>query len=285
MRDAGPPYGRVRFTDETVIFSPARAVRKDGAACPFCPGNESKTRPEVAAVRERGSANDASWRVRAFPNLHPIVEPPHGAHEVIVDDREHGVVVSAESLLVYRDRFAEYEAQPWVGAVTIYKNMGTLGGASIAHPHAQLVALAETPPRLRRLWANAWAHHRDEHECFWCVAAARDPVYENGSFAVATPAVPRFAGELQIIPKRHQPSFAGLSATEATAFIDAFASVQPELGNDYNVLFFSPVRANGNPALHWHATLAPRRNRPAGFELATGLWVVEDEDSAGRILM
>ena len=111
--------------------------------------------------------------------LHPIVEAPHGAHEVIVDDRKHDVVLSSESLQMYRDRFAYYEAQPWVNAV----------------------ALDETPPRLRRLSANAWAHHRGARVCYWCALAHTENVYANGRFVVVRSPVPRFAGEIFVIPK------------------------------------------------------------------------------------
>ena len=156
---------------------------------------------------------------------------------------------------MYRDRFAYYEAQPWVNAV----------------------ALDETPPRLRRLSANAWAHHRGARVCYWCALAHTENVYANGRFVVVRSPVPRFAGR--------NIRDSEVSSDDATAFVDAFSAVQPRLGDDYNALFYSPLRAGVNPALHWHVTLAPRCKRPAGFELSTGLWVAEDEESGRRLVM
>jgi UDPglucose--hexose-1-phosphate uridylyltransferase len=52
--------------------------------CPFCPGNEEETPPEVARVGG-GAPNGPGWMVRAFPNLYPIVD----AHEVVVLSPDH----------------------------------------------------------------------------------------------------------------------------------------------------------------------------------------------------
>ena len=72
-----------------VIVAAGRAARPstfafgadEGAStgeCPFCPGNEAETPPEVARVGG-GAPNGPGWMVRAFPNLYPIVD----AHEVV----------------------------------------------------------------------------------------------------------------------------------------------------------------------------------------------------------
>ena len=221
---------RVPLTDEPVVFVPSRDAAKGGAKCPFCPGNETQTRAEVAAFRDGGDAGDSHWRVRAFANISPIVEAPHGAHEVIVDDRRHDVVISSESLQMYRDRFSYHEQQQSVNAIALFKNVGSVAGASIEHPHAQLVALGETPPRLRRMWANAWAHHRDSHECYWCALLDGEKIYSNGTFSIVRSPVPRFAGEMLVIPKRHQPTFADLSAHDASTSRPALVAEDEDSG-------------------------------------------------------
>jgi len=74
--------------------------------CPFCPGNESHTPPEVLAYRESGSEPDRpGWRLRVISNKYPALKvegtldrAPHGiydqmngigAHEVIIETPEH----------------------------------------------------------------------------------------------------------------------------------------------------------------------------------------------------
>jgi UDPglucose--hexose-1-phosphate uridylyltransferase len=66
------------FTKEWVIIATERAKRPEDLVmhrkaepvpafvetCPFCPGNENKTPPEVMRV----PGNGAAWRVRVIPN-------------------------------------------------------------------------------------------------------------------------------------------------------------------------------------------------------------------------
>ena len=67
--------------------------------------------------------------------------------------------------------------------------------------------------------------------------------------------------------------------------MDAFGVAQHRLGNNYNVLFEVPVRAAEQPAVHWHVSLVPRERRFGGFELASGMWIVQDEESESRLVM
>lgn len=48
----------------------------DPAGDPFAEGNESRTPPEVYAVRPGGGAADGpGWTVRVVPNLYPALDP------------------------------------------------------------------------------------------------------------------------------------------------------------------------------------------------------------------
>ncbi|HUK63029.1 MAG TPA: hypothetical protein VLV15_06845, partial [Dongiaceae bacterium] len=50
-------------------------VPKSTGFCPFCPGNEDKTPPEVYAVRpESTPPNTIGWSVRAIPNKFPALQ-------------------------------------------------------------------------------------------------------------------------------------------------------------------------------------------------------------------
>src|SRR5690349_11176166 len=147
------------LTGDRVIIAPARSLRPDTfrqdappkpstvSSCPFCEGNESETPPEVARIGS-GAPNTPGWTVRVVPNLYPIVgDGIDGAHEVIVLSPEHGHDFGALSREAAIDVFATLRdrsrfhlergsayAQPFV-------NYGRTAGASIEHPHAQLVTL------------------------------------------------------------------------------------------------------------------------------------------------
>src|SRR6478672_5426722 len=86
----------------------ARAEPRRGV-CPFCPGQESLTPPELLAHRPADGpgarANAPGWRLRVFPNKFPALRVEGeferfgdgiydrvsgiGAHEVIVESPEH----------------------------------------------------------------------------------------------------------------------------------------------------------------------------------------------------
>src|SRR4051812_18701821 len=59
-----------RPLDYTVEHEPPR-----GGICPFCPGQEARTPPEILAYRDppASPAQPAPWRVRVFPNKYPAL--------------------------------------------------------------------------------------------------------------------------------------------------------------------------------------------------------------------
>src|SRR3974390_3852656 len=80
-------------------------VEAEPSNCPFCPGNESQTPPELWAVRDGGGPNQKGWKVGVIPNKFPALRIEGemnreangiynrmngiGAHEVIIDTPDH----------------------------------------------------------------------------------------------------------------------------------------------------------------------------------------------------
>ena len=79
--------------------------------CPFCPGAESKTPPEILVYgRNGGGANTPGWNIRVVPNRFPALGIEGeldregeglfdkmngvGAHEVIVETPEHAATLA-----------------------------------------------------------------------------------------------------------------------------------------------------------------------------------------------
>src|SRR5690349_18253415 len=72
-------------TTDWVIFAPSRALRPhhmlsalpaaagDHSQCPFCPGNEAFTPPEIYVARGPGPNVPRNWRVRVVPNKFPAL--------------------------------------------------------------------------------------------------------------------------------------------------------------------------------------------------------------------
>src|SRR6478736_3298673 len=84
------------LTDRLVIVAAERAARPEtfrrereplpatAPNCPFCPGNESETPPEVCREGD-GAPDTPGWTLRVVPNKYPIVGGSvAGAHEVVV---------------------------------------------------------------------------------------------------------------------------------------------------------------------------------------------------------
>jgi UDPglucose--hexose-1-phosphate uridylyltransferase len=53
-------------------FPKTKVVQK-GGFCPFCPGNEGKTPPEVLAYRNGSPPNAPGWSLRVIPNRYPAL--------------------------------------------------------------------------------------------------------------------------------------------------------------------------------------------------------------------
>ncbi|MGB5034220.1 MAG: DUF4931 domain-containing protein, partial [Microgenomates group bacterium] len=185
-----------------VIVSAQRAARPDQngkekskgekkVVCVFCPGNEKLTSEEVYRVGE-GERNEKGWKVRVILNKFPITD----LHEVVIhspSDTEDLFEYSqsqVESILhAYRDRFNFYRKR---GQVLIFCNHGEHAGASIKHPHSQIVVL---PPQIN------------------LDSLTREPknnlVDEDEVFSVYCPDFSQWPYEVWITPKEESKSFFG----------------------------------------------------------------------------
>lgn len=172
-------------TNDWVIFAPERSRRPhdvkksasptsgaDERSCPFCPGNEHLTGPEIYALRQ-SAANGPGWTVRVvvnkFPALrieedfHRIEEGPLfrmmggcGAHEVITESSNHDLFLGQQPvdqveavLRTLQLRFNDLKGDTRFEATVIFKNHSEGAGTSLAHPHWQLIATPVVPRTLR----------------------------------------------------------------------------------------------------------------------------------------
>ena len=144
-------------------------VRPKGDNCVFCPGNEDKTPPEIVAGRpSAGLPNTPGWTYRVVPNKFPALriegdlEPTGeglfdrmngvGAHEVVIETPAHSgslatmdVEAVGEVLLAFRERLLDLKKDPRFEYVLVFKNYGEAAGASLEHPHSQLIATPIIP--------------------------------------------------------------------------------------------------------------------------------------------
>lgn len=295
-----PELRRDPLTGEVVLLAPGRAARPHTVtdtpgdrnaprSCPFCPGQESETPPEVARVGP-GPADTPGWRVRAFPNLYPIVGGPDaqegatGAHEVVAlspgHDRDLGGLDDADVLDVFgvlRDRSAAH-ARAGHAYVQVAVNHGRAAGASIDHPHAQVLAVDFVPPAVAAALARFGAAGTDLVADDQARAEAADGlVLRHGDTAAWCSPGSGALYEIRVAAPDAGTRFAetpdaALTATALTVR-DAVRCLTALLDHPaYNVVVHDGT-TSGPERYHWWVTVLPRLTVPAGFELGTGVAV------------
>ena len=268
-------------TQRWVIVAPARKGRPDDAkpaksVCPFCTGNEALTPPEVYRIGG-GEKDKPGWKVRVVPNKFPITD----IHEVVIhsenDDNDiECLPLEQVSRIVtaYRDRFRAHEDD---GQVLIFCNHGFHAGASLHHPHAQLVVV----PKQINL-----------------DALSREPVTNiietNTSYITYCPDFSQWPFETWIVPKEEGETFGDTKDNELADFATVLQKAIQRVASVYN----DPAWVHTHSGMvdfgynfyiasgtKWFVRVIPRFIHRAGFELGTGLNVnIVDPIEAAEIL-
>lgn len=242
----------------------------DSDVCPFCEGHEKLTTKEVFRIGN-GSVAEKGWDVRVIENKYPITD----FHEVIIHaptetdlhklPKEH----IAKVFQAYRERFNYYCKQ---GQVIIFCNQGEHAGASIAHPHSQLVVL---PNQI-----NITALSREP---------IKNTVRESSHFDTYCPDFSQWPYEVWITPKKEDTIFGTITDEEITDLVDIYKDVMTKLEDVYDKKNKTGRGFSYNfyiyPKENWYLRIIPRMIYRAGFELGTGLSVniTDPEDVAKEL--
>lgn len=247
-----------------VIISEQRIARPEGKGrqkhlCPFCPGNEKMTPKEVLRYGE-GERDMPGWKVRVFPNKYPITD----IHEVIVHspDGKKDIEALPEGQVelifkAYRERYNFYKKR---GQVLIFCNHGFHAGASLEHPHSQLVVI---PNQIN------------------LDTLSREPlnnmVEENDFFYVYCPDFSQWPYEVWLAPKKLGTVFGEISDEEIKDLVKILQRTLKKLLDIYKGHRIVNLPFGYNyyiyPKENWYLRLIPRFVHRAGFELGTGLSV------------
>ncbi len=142
------------------FISPSQK-RRAGGFCPFCPGNEHTTTPEIISFRPAStSPNSPGWTLRVVPNKFPALQIHGeltkkgegvfdqmngiGAHEVIIETADHQLSLATmplraveDVLWAYSFRLIDLSKDMRLKYVLIFKNEGEVAGSSLEHTHSQ----------------------------------------------------------------------------------------------------------------------------------------------------
>ena len=271
-------------------------------------GNEGMTaKPELARIEEPGK----NWSLRAFPNLFPaassgershfLVEPAeavviinaHGAHEVIVETEVHDEdfakipVWKVFNLLhVSMDRMKALYADPKIFFVQIFKNFGEVAGASLDHPHCQIIALPHIPEKISERMHNCRQRKMQMgKDPFVEVIELADVhklvIEDTDHFLCYAPYDSKMPFEMAVMPKEnvarleHSRQHFQELATLISRTFRRLENVVKELPPFNMMLEEAPPSVYLHPEefFRWRWRVIPRLTKMAGFELATGYYI------------
>ncbi len=324
-----PELRKDYITDTWVVFSASRSQRPiqtrepateraETPDCPFCPGNEHMTPPEILAYRENGETDGPGWWVRCVPNKYPaltiegevkrkVSQTFHsvngvGAHEVIIETPDHSGNIPSldekqinEFVCAYKDRYVDLTNDRRFKYILIFKNHGARAGATIAHPHSQLIATPIIPRRIMdELRASRTFYEETGGSCLYDevveneLEASERIITENDSFLALSAYAARYPFEVWIVPKAHEDHFEDMSDRERrilAAFLKDVFSRMDTLLNDPPFNYYihtAPCDRKDHRYYHWHVEITPRLSSTAGFERGTGFYInsVLPEDAA-----
>jgi len=281
--------------------------------CPFCPGNEEKTGEESFAIRPEGKKDGQGWRVRVVPNKYPALTPspncaiipqrtldgPYmrmegcGYHEVIVEHPRHDqtlATMTVEEVRLILETYWErcHQLAPDCNnlLMTIFRNYGEKAGASLRHPHSQLITTGIVPLHVRTRLYEAQRYFDDVGTCPYCdilryeLKTKERIVFENDGFLIFVPYAAGVPYEMWLMPKRHRASFGDVTKEELHGWAEALQGVLVRLARllgdpDYNyILQTAPYPMTAVPFYHWHMEIIPHlKTRRAGFEIGSGVGI------------
>ena len=289
--------------------------------CPFCPGNETATPPEIFAIRRDGStANTPGWSLRVIPNKFPALRIEGeidrrgegiydrmngiGAHEVIIEAPDHAQDLADLSpdrfedvVQAYQQRLIDLKKDERLRYVMLFKNFGAAAGASLEHSHSQLIATPVVPKRVMEEMDGAKRYFGYRERCIFCDIIVQETksqkrlISENNSFILVCPFAPRFPFECWILPRIHLSNFEDATAQQlkdlAAILKDCLLRLKKALDTPpYNfVIHTAPITVRGIDFYHYHLEIIPVLTQIAGFEWGTGFYInpTGPEDSAAYL--
>lgn len=293
-----------------------KRLRAPLRGCPFeNPQKSGNEEPILVYKNKRG------WELQIIPNKYPAVSHEriiavfanHGPYAVLPGVGHHDLVVTRDHdnnfpklneqqaelvFRAFRDRYLMLLNDQYIAYIAIFHNWGPEAGASIYHPHYQIIAIPVVPPDIMHSLNGSSRYFKQYKKCVHCVMLKwelkerKRIIYENSSAVAFTPFVSREPFEIRIFPKKHLPYFENTLDEDLKDIVAclqmALKKTEKNLADpDYNFFIHTaPVQNKKDYGhYHWHIEILPKVSISAGFELGTGIEItVVDPDEAAKIL-
>ncbi|HEY9632672.1 MAG TPA: galactose-1-phosphate uridylyltransferase [Coleofasciculaceae cyanobacterium] len=307
-----------KVTREWVIYAPSRRKRPQDfqqisrarktfvsrePECPFCPGNEHMSE---SIILEMLNQQHTCWQTRVVPNKFPaltpgenihrssegiyLTMPGYGRHEVVIESPEHHQDIATMSIEeveiiieTYHKRYMDLMLVHENLMAIIFRNHGMQAGASLSHPHSQIIVTGMVPRHIRWREQEAQQYYDEWARCVYCdilefeTSNRRRVIEENQSFLAFVPFAAEVPFEVWIMPKNHQADFGSISDQEKGDFALMLKNILTKLYEklndpDYNYVINTAARYKAEePQIHWYCQIQPRLTTQAGFELGAGI--------------
>lgn len=311
--------GRIKRPHALIGRAVKKRKRDSFKNCPFEDPQKSGN-PESFLVYP----NKHGWAIQVLENKYPAVRhnnnknigrlfSKHGPYPIVPGVGHHDIVITRdhdknfpkldkeEAHLVFqsfRDRYLTFFEDKYIAYVAMLHNWGSAAGASIYHPHYQIIAIPIVPPDVSHSLSGSARYFERYKKCVHCVMIEwelkekKRIVFENEGAVAFAPYVSRSPFEIRIFPKKHLSYFENTYDDDIESVVQALGNslklIEVKLGDpDYNFFIHtSPIQDKENYRhYHWHIEVIPKFSISAGFELGTGVDInVVDPDKAAEIL-
>ena len=270
--------------------------------CPFCPGNE-----ELDLEIERLPAT-GPWQTRVVDNKFPALlrdgelvrtyDGVHrcisgvGYHEIVVESPRHNTTLALMSPLEIQAVLQTIYNRGWsiakdgrIEQLIYFKNHGERAGASLKHPHSQIIGLPVVSNSIRHRIEEAWRYFDDHGECVYCVMV-RDELNKSERLIMANDHFVAFVlyaapspFSTWIVPRQHSVSFLYSQSDQMAGLAEIIQNIMYRFyiglrDPNYNLIIrTAPIKELSNDYFHWYVTIVPRLSRTAGFELGSGMFI------------
>ena len=300
-------YCKLRDTD--VIISPKRLHRPTQFntptdhysidECPFEAGSEDSTPNEIYSIKDK----NGDWITRVVPNLYNALDigeensskregfftskSAFGAHEVIIETPSHDKTADRYTLenweaylktINYRVKDLSQDVR--LKYIQVFKNHGSRAGATLMHPHSQIIATGFIPTEVKNELKRSYEYYKTHNRTLLLditneeLRIGERVIYENNSFVAFAPFASLYPFEVIISPKEqistmNELNFSGINDL-ALILKNVYKKFYATLGDfHYNMIFKNSPTVT--EYYTFHIQIIPRIYMIAGFELASGM--------------
>ncbi|MFB6212702.1 MAG: HIT domain-containing protein [Candidatus Magasanikbacteria bacterium] len=288
----------------------------DKSKCPFQDLSSNEEDPILSYSQD---SDLEGWTLQVIKNKFPAVEPEnnssvwgvgpykkrtaHGYHELLVTKSHHedfDSLKDEEAFDVFRalqERYRALSQRNRVQFVSMFHNWGKRAGASVYHPHYQIISLPVVPSGTKEYLEGSRRYKEKNGTCGYCDMIQKEQedgtrvVFENEKVICFVPFASKAPFEMRIFPKEHSPYFRRederVLKEISFGLKNVIKSLKRNLSSpDYNFFIHSaPAENDEFNYFHWHIEVRPRVIIPGGLEKGTGMYVnVVSPESAAKVL-